>query len=31
MAEAVDARWRELVTPALGFADYAALEAALPQ
>ena len=25
----LDARWRELVTPVTGFADYAALEAAL--
>jgi hypothetical protein len=29
LAEKVDARWTELVTPATGFADYAALEAAV--
>jgi hypothetical protein len=28
-AAAIDARWAEEITPALGFADYAALEAAL--
>jgi hypothetical protein len=28
VAAAIDARWAELVTPATGFADYAALEAA---
>jgi hypothetical protein len=27
IAEALDARWRQIVTPATGFADYAALEA----
>jgi hypothetical protein len=29
IAAALDARWREVVTPVTGFADYAALEAAL--
>jgi hypothetical protein len=28
VAAAIDARWAQLVTPATGFADYAALEAA---
>jgi hypothetical protein len=27
IVQALDARWREIVTPATGFADYAALEA----
>jgi hypothetical protein len=29
VADAVDAKWREIVTPATGFSDYAALQAAL--
>jgi len=29
IAEALDAKWREMVEPATGFADYAALEAAV--
>ncbi len=29
IADALDAKWREVVTPVTGFADYAALEAAL--
>ena len=27
VTQALDAKWREMVTPATGFADYAALEA----
>ena len=27
ISDALDAKWREIVTPATGFADYAALEA----
>ena len=29
VAEAIDQRWREVVMPVTGFADYAALQAAL--